>query len=79
MVLEDGGYRGRAISNPSNVYSSLSSRIRARHETINQKIKEFKAVSMVFPHNLELHGMCFHAIAQAVQMSLKCGAKLFKA
>jgi hypothetical protein len=73
MLLADGGYRdGRVhfdtptgLNNPGQRMRSLC---RARHETVNGKIKSFKVTSTKFRNELANHQKCFHAILILTQM-----------
>lgn len=78
-VIADKGYRGERIQDLQMFPDPLGKRIRARHETLNSRIKQFKIVGSVFRHDLKLHGICFHAVTQVVQVSFSCGQELFKA
>lgn len=51
--------------------------LRARHETVNLRLKRFNILSSRFRHKLELHGICFHAVPQIVQTALVCDEPLF--
>ena len=80
-VIADAGYRGdnRVIS-PSglnNFSARLHSLIRARHETLNARLKIFNVLSHVFRHNIMKHSMCFHAVANIVQLEIEAGFELF--
>jgi hypothetical protein len=56
----------------------LQSKIRARHETINRRFKQFKILDTKFRHKLYLHPRCFHAIAQVIQVALHNGHPLYQ-
>ena len=56
----------------------MSARIRARHETCNKRLKTFNYLTPGFRHDIEeKHGLCFHAVANIVQMDILCGRRLF--
>ena len=45
--------------------------VRARHETINRRFKEWRVLKEVFRHALEKHGVVFMSVANIVQLSLE--------
>ncbi len=46
------------------VYADL----RARHETVNRRFKQFAVLSNRFRHDKSSHSFCFHAIANVTQL-----------
>jgi hypothetical protein len=46
----------------------LQKQIRARHETVNGKLKRFACLHSFFRHNKDKHVNCFMAVAEIVQM-----------
>lgn len=77
-MIAVGGYRGIHVLNhdgSDNYYT----RVRARHEVINRRIKSFNALGGVFRHGTHLHGSCFHAACQLIQISFKTEHNLFEA
>ncbi|KAL9183038.1 hypothetical protein ACHAXT_004825 [Thalassiosira profunda] len=54
-----------------------SSVVRARHETVNKRLKDFKALSTAFRHPLSKHGDVFRAAGVCVQLSIGRGSPLF--
>lgn len=81
FVIADEGYRhGRCII-PSNVIegaSTIHKRVRARHETVNERLKNFNVLHHVFRHNVSLHAVCFHAVSQLTALSIKTTEPLFQ-
>ena len=75
-IIADGGYQGEdCFDTPNglnNQRSKMVSNIRARHETINGKIKAFRVVSneSTFRHELKNHQMCFYAVANIANLEL---------
>ena len=73
-VLADGGYRGdHRILTPNglnNAISRIRCLMRARHETVNSRLKSFNVLSHRYRHNLSKHPLCFHAVANLVQVQL---------
>jgi len=43
--------------------------IRARHESLNRKLSVFGMLGARFRHSMHLHGLCFLAVANVVQIS----------
>ena len=54
------------------------SEIRARHETVNGRMKNFLALKCVFRHDRSKHTLVFRAAAVIVQLTLKHEKPLFK-
>lgn len=82
-IVGDKGYRGEPqyISTPNAIDNDqvklYKSRARARHETINSRIKSFKCLSERFHHSSEFHGKVFGAICVITQYQLDNGSFLF--
>lgn len=82
-VLADGGYAdgftfcetptGR--NNPDQQMKQLA---RARHETINRRLKQFAVLSQVYRNDRKSHFRVFHAICNIVQLDIMTGAPLFQ-
>lgn len=51
--------------------------IMSRHETVNGRIKNFHVMSDRFRHATYLHGRCFYAVLNIVQLSIENGEPLF--
>ena len=82
-VIADKGYRGeQCISTPNDLDEAhirrYKSRARARHETVNGRIKNFKAVSQRFHHSRAVHGPVFEAVCVVVQYQFDTGVELFQ-
>jgi hypothetical protein len=70
-----GGYRDGGVNfvTPTglhNIGQRMRSLCRARHETINGRIKIFKVTDTRFRHNLNKHRMCFHTVLIITQMHI---------
>ncbi len=83
-VEADEGYRGhedkiKCPSNPANPPENLAmqGRVRARHETLNGRLKNWGILSQVFRHDISLHGPVFRACAVITQLAIKNGEPLF--
>lgn len=81
--VADGGYRdgGTYGITPSGLRDEQQKRqgkIRARHETINSRLKEWKSLSGVFRHKLRLHFYVFMSIANVTQLELEEETSAFK-
>jgi hypothetical protein len=69
-VEADKGYLGHADKikclgnnlNPAK-NQAMQGRVRARHETLNGRLKTWRILSQVFHHNILLHGNVFWACA----------------
>lgn len=84
-VIADNGYRGEEqISIPNNqdddLVKAFKSRARARHETVNGRIKEFKILDERFRQTqdvIEKHKTAFEAVITLVQYDIENGRPLF--
>ena len=56
----------------------LQSTVRARHETVNKRFKQWEALSGVFRHPLHKFSIVFDAVAILTQLSLENGEPLFQ-
>lgn len=82
QLIGDNGYQGEVIvSTPneldSNFVKNFKERVRARHETFNKRIKEFKILDERFRHGVEKHKIAFEAICVIVQYDMENGRPLF--
>lgn len=79
-VISDGG-----CNDPSCIlkgeldrrYLEQHQLIRAKHERVNRRFKEFKCISAKFLHNLEKHSSCFFALANIVPILFEDGQMPF--
>eukprot|EP00171_Calliarthron_tuberculosum_P007915 IDg7915t1 len=71
-VVADLGYGDEMCVTPSNCGDKkyLHKITRARHETVNGRIKNFFAVSHIFRHHISLHSFCFHGALNLVHLDL---------
>jgi hypothetical protein len=82
-AIGDNGYRGEpnVVSTPSSrdprELRRFKSRARARHESFNGRIKNFKCLSERFRHGVHKHQICFEAVCVIVQYQLENGSPLF--
>ena len=81
----DLGYRGEKhtciiIPNQfdSDAIKKLKDDVRARHETVNKKFKQFAALKEVFRHDLDKHQPVFEAIAVLTQIGIGNGEPLYQ-
>lgn len=78
QVLADGGYSGpKCIDHMTGRKIGYSQKIRARHETVNRRFKQFSVLSSRFRHKPALHSFCFYAILNLTQISLETTNPLF--
>ena len=81
MVEADKGYRGERNKARTPDYAvSISDRramgrARARHETINSRLKNFSCLSTKFRHPIEKHSDFFNAIVVLVQVGMMLGER----
>ena len=86
-VEADDGYIGEdpiktkvpksIVHDQKPLFLKMRTFVRRRHETVNKRMKQFKVLSTVFRHNIELHGDCFRAVAVLTQLEIDHGARLF--
>jgi len=86
-VEADDGYIGESpkfIKCPKkdtivcDAQKKLKSRIRSRHETVNQRFKQFAILRDVFRHDISIHGDVFRACMTLVQLQIEDGEPLFR-
>jgi hypothetical protein len=73
----DNGYQGepRHIKLPTG--ERAQSIVRARHETVNGRFKNFGCLSGIFRHGVAKHSSAFRAVAAITQLALDNGEPLF--
>jgi DDE superfamily endonuclease len=83
-VIADKGYRSQndvTLSTPnpfdSDIVKTFKKRASARHETLNQRIKNFEVLAGCFRHNIAKHQCVFEAICVIVQYDMESGYALF--
>lgn len=80
-VVADAGYSGTKCLVPgqasSSIVRNLHKRSRARHETINERLKNFSILKHVFRHNINLHQKVFFAVLNITELLLRGGDNLF--
>ena len=74
-ILADGGYRDgyEFFETPNGLHDwdqRMKALARARHETINARLKQWFVLRGVFRHNINKHGMCFTAVAIITHMMM---------
>ena len=79
------GYRGHPnkIKCPRNDVNPadnrvMQGRVRARHETLNGRLKTWGILSQVFRHHITMHGNVFWACAVMTQLTIENGEPLFE-
>ena len=83
-IIGDNGYKGEAniisTSNPldSEAVRAFKRRARARHETINARIKKYSIVSGCFRHPKNKHKMVFDSVCILVQYDMEHGHGLLE-
>ena len=83
-VEADEGYVGHpdkivCPTNPgySDERRAMSARARARHETLNGRLKNWGILRQVFQHRIQLHGTVFPACAVVTQVGILIEESLF--
>lgn len=86
-VETDKGYRGvfpatakvPGLSISTQQQEEMRERVRGRHETINERMKNFKVMGERFRHDIRLHTNCFKAVAVLTQLAMENGDPIFSA
>ena len=79
----DAGYGGDDQCRTPNDYDNndqwryQKGKVRARHEQINGKLKEFKILSYPFRHDKNFHHLAFNAVVAVVQSEIVEGRSKF--
>jgi hypothetical protein len=85
-VEADDGYIGEApqkvkcpgcVSNPDE-NQEMQNSVRARHESLNGRLKNWAILSTMYRHDLMEHGNVFRAIAVITQIGINAGEELFE-
>jgi hypothetical protein len=83
-VVADGGYRDgfQYFETPTGtrtIYEKMKSNARARHETVNSRIRRWRALTDIFRHDIVArHGPIFHAIINITQLQILFEEPLFQ-
>ena len=78
--IADRGYSDEKCITSNNEISSISgiaATLRARHETVNGRLKQFRATAEKFRHDIRLYGMVFFAVANITELLLETANSLF--
>ena len=84
-VEADEGYPGHPgkIKCPGNNTNpaenrAMQGRVRARHETLKGRLKNWGILSQVFCHHIMMHGDVFRACVVVMQLTVENGEQQFK-
>jgi hypothetical protein len=55
----------------------IAASVRARHETVNKRFKQFEILKRVFRHDVQHHQPVFGACAVITQMAIERGEPLY--
>lgn len=82
-VIADRGYRGDTktctpLDSRNQQHSIAMGRARARHETINGRLKKWNCIKNVYRHHLDKHYLIFTSIAIIEQISISNGRAPFQ-
>ncbi len=84
-VKANEGYHGHPdkIKCPGNDVNlaenrAMHGRVRARHETLNGRLKTWGILSQVFCHHITMYGDVFRVCAVVTQLTIKNGEPLFE-
>ena len=77
-IIADGGYNDGEThfitpSGVNNYCSRLQKLVRARHETLNARLKTYHVLSDRFRHPRSKHAMCFYAVVNIVHVAIISG------
>jgi hypothetical protein len=79
--IADAGYRGGRAVTPNGQNDNeqwMQSKVRARHETLNRRLKQFGVLEQTFRHDRSKHRAVFSAIANLTQITLREESPLFQ-
>lgn len=79
-VVADEGYTTVKCLQPSTVtavFKNAHGRIRALHEILNRRMKQFRVLGTTFSLNPTVHSICFYAIPNRTQLMLQISDPLF--
>jgi hypothetical protein len=73
MLLADGGHNDghETFETPTGEHNAdqrMKGLARARHETINGRLKAWRVLSQTHRHPSKTHGLCFRAVANITQL-----------
>lgn len=85
MAVADRGYRGEPnhLKTPDFFHFRSADEYgeaavaRARHETVNKRLKNKKVLVMPFRHPLQFHSACFRAVCVVEQLNIENGHPVF--
>ena len=83
-VEADDGYEAgypEFVKTKSGIFHGnhdIRNRVRARHETVNKRLKQFSALSSIFRHGVTKHAVVFDSVTVLTQISFNRGEKLFQ-
>jgi hypothetical protein len=63
---------------PGKEAQDIAASVRARHETVNKRFKQFEILKRVFRHDVQHHQPAFGACAVITQMAIERGEPLYK-
>ena len=81
MVVGDEGYKDEACLLGSDVVGDrrkILAIIRARQETVNRSFEQVFVLGHRSRHAIDLHSVCFHAVANITQVVIETGSPLFQ-
>jgi hypothetical protein len=76
-VEADMGYRGEPLyisvptSYTSERHKAAKAKARARHETVNRRLKHWQCLKQVFRHDMSKQSAVFHAVAVLTQLNME--------
>jgi hypothetical protein len=73
----DGGLHADTPTGFNNPKQRMQSLVRARHETLNSRLKKFNILSTRYRNNINTHYLIFHALCNVLQVEIEQGAILF--
>lgn len=81
LLVADLGYSDEKALLKTDIFlcqRNFHSSVRARHETLNRRIKQFSALSEKFRHGISKHAVCVFAVCKITQVSFAVGNRLFQ-
>lgn len=81
LIVGDNGYIHSKCITPGDVSEGkreIHKLLRARHETVNERLKNFNIIKHIFRHHVSLHSLVFHSVANLTFLLIDHGDDLFE-
>lgn len=79
-IIADDGYKGRCFVSKhalSEEGKRFHAEIRARHETVHKRLRQFGVLKQTYRHQVKDHHLAFFSVANIISITLQIGYPLF--